>query len=259
MYETGCTVTVDVSSSLRVRSGPSLDYDIIGESYAGDVLVWDGQTVGEWHRILHGNTVGWVCRSVENEIYLKVNKSPSGCASFDPPNECKATSRADGLKIQTLPDHLELEIGLLDTGSTLPFYGTMTNYYYLVHYQYLRYWIHSSYATVSPATENCTKFFDAVQSVVARISFSITALPIPNLTDSDEIVTRVLPGETVELSNRTKGDWVHVMYIRDDSVFVGWALKEYFDLFTLSSNPLSDQRTFYGILCTTFLYSLLLN
>lgn len=52
----------DVSSFLRVRSGPGTDYDVIGEALSGDKFTVLEQNVdgGVWHKISFGGVDGYV-------------------------------------------------------------------------------------------------------------------------------------------------------------------------------------------------------
>lgn len=58
-------IAVTVSSGANIRSGPGLNFNVIGGAVAGEELLADGLSEdGEWLRVAYDNRVAWVNRAV---------------------------------------------------------------------------------------------------------------------------------------------------------------------------------------------------
>jgi uncharacterized protein YgiM (DUF1202 family)/uncharacterized protein YvpB len=189
-------VTTDV---LRIRSGPSTGFPIIGRTYLGDtVQILEGPTNG-FYRITAGSVTGW--SSVD---YLRVT-----AATTPPP-----TSPPTGTGTATVTQNLNLRQGpgtsyailkVMPKGATVTIRTGPSGGWYQVDYQGVTGWASAQYLSVGTGTTPPTTGTKTATIAVELLNLRSSG------TLSGAILGRMVYGETVEIL-ATAGEWYKVNY-----------------------------------------------
>ena len=188
-------VTTDV---LRIRSGPSTGFQIIGRTYLGDtVQVLEGPTNG-FYRISVSSVTGW-----SSGDYLRVTASTTPPPTTPPTGTGTATVTAN-LNLRSGPGTSYPVLRMMPKGATVTIRTGPTDGWYQVDYQGLTGWASAQYLTVGPSTTPPTGTKTstiAVELLNLRSAGNVTAA----------ILAKMVYGETVEILG-TAGEWYKVNY-----------------------------------------------
>jgi uncharacterized protein YgiM (DUF1202 family)/uncharacterized protein YvpB len=184
-------VTTDV---LRIRSGPSTGFPIVGRTYRGETLtVLEGPTNG-FYRISRSGLTGWVSGD-----YITVTPD----TTTPPPTGTGTATVRENLNLRSGPGTTYGVVKVMPRGATVTVVTDPGTGWVQVTYQGTTGWASSQFLTMggtppTPTTRTATIGVDALNLRSAG-----------NLSAS--IVGRMLNGETVEITG-TSGDWYRVTY-----------------------------------------------
>ena len=189
-------VTTDV---LRIRSGPSTGFGIVGRTYLGDtVSVLEGPTNG-WYRIKAGTVTGW-----SSGEFLRVTTVTTPPPTTPPTGTGKATVK-ENLNLRSGPATSYAVLKVMPKGAAVTIRTGPSGGWYQVDYQGITGWASEQYLAVGTATTPPT----------TGTKTATVAVDVLNLRSSGSlgagILGKMVYGETVEIIT-TAGEWYKVNY-----------------------------------------------
>lgn len=215
-------VTVNVSS-LKVRSGPGLTYDIIGAVSRNDKLVVIDKE-NDWLQIKYGTTTGWVASwYTSSEAIEMTNK--------------QVVSKANRLNVRTEPSTSSAVIGQLNEGDQTPAFKSEGEWIE-IDFQGRKGWVNAAYITVAEQTTNevtNTKIPSSDKLFVV----SVDVLNVRAKADlSSKQIGQVTKGTQFEVLD-TNHNWVKVQL---DNGKTGW-LYSFYGTFSNESQSTSTAES----------------
>ncbi|WP_391202093.1 SH3 domain-containing protein [Psychrobacillus sp. L4] len=200
-------VTVNVSS-LKVRSGPGLTYDIIGTVGQNDKLTVIGKE-SDWLHIKFGNSMGWVASwYTKSESIEMTNK--------------QVVSKVNKLNVRSEPSLSSAIIGQLQEGSQISAFKTEGEWIE-IQFNDQKGWVHSEYVTIvdqvikeEPKAENSSNvelFIVSVNVLNVRSKADLSSKSIGQILkdQSFPILEKDHNWVKIQLKNGKKG-WVYSFY-----------------------------------------------
>lgn len=200
-------VIVD-TSSLKVRSGPGLTYDIIGAVQKGDKLVVIGKE-NDWYQINYGTTTGWVASWYTTGTAVEMTNK-------------QAISKVNKLNIRTEPSLSSAVIGQLQEGEQFTSYKSEGEWIE-ISYNDRKGWVHSDYVTFveqSDSQENQEQavfsneyFTVSVDILNVRSKADLSSDKIGQVARNQQfkVLSKVHNWVQIELENGEKG-WLYTFY-----------------------------------------------
>lgn len=185
-------VTTDV---LRIRSGPSTGFSIVGRTYMGETLtVLEGPTNG-FYRIRRTGLEGWVSGE-----YITVTPDTT-----TPPTTGTGTATVkENLNLRSGPGTTYTVLRVMPRGATVTVVTDPGTGWVQVTYQGITGWASSQYLTIGTTTP------DPGATRTATVGVDVLNLRSSgNLSAS--IIGKMLYGETVQIAS-SSGDWYKVSY-----------------------------------------------
>ncbi|WP_391116155.1 SH3 domain-containing protein [Psychrobacillus sp. L3] len=201
-------VTVNVSS-LKVRSGPGLTYDIIGTVGQNDKLTVIGKE-SDWLHIKFGNSTGWVA-----SWYTKFE-------SIEMTNK-QVVSKVNKLNVRSEPSLSSAVIGQLQEGSQISAFKTEGDWIE-IQFNDQKGWVHSEYVTI---VDQVIKDEPKEETTSSNGEFFLVSVDVLNVRSKADLssknIGQVLRDQLlpiiekkhnwvkIELENGKKG-WVYSFY-----------------------------------------------
>ncbi|MHA6260305.1 SH3 domain-containing protein [Sporosarcina sp. CAU 1771] len=212
--ETGTSSTTILSrvDSLNIRSGPSVNSEILGKMNAGDNAVMNGKD-GNWAQITFNSTIGWVHTDYINEVNEKTIQTSHQETST------KAdvfTVAVDALNVRKAADLSSKQIGLIHKNEAFEIKAIDGNWVHILLDKGKEGWVYSFHGKIS--SEQQVSKITSSKSNFATVLSNGTNLREAATTNST-VVTRANAGEQFSILAED-GDWYEVLLSEGKSAFV---------------------------------------
>ncbi|TQR19227.1 SH3 domain-containing protein [Psychrobacillus vulpis] len=208
VYAQESEVTVNVPS-LKVRSGPGLTFDIIGEVEQNDKLTVIGKE-NDWLQVKYGNTNGWVAGWYTTSDSTEMTNK-------------QVISKVNKLNVRKDPSLSSAVIGQIQEGTQLTTFKS-EGQWIEISFQDKKGWVHSDYVSIvkqaiekEPKTEQTTStreiFVVSVDVLNVRAKADLSSKIIGQVSKSEQfkVITKDHNWVQIELENGKKG-WVYSFY-----------------------------------------------
>lgn len=214
---------INVSSSLRIRSGASTSHSVVGYLSNGEKFDIIGRS-GDWYKIKTRGTTGYVHKDYVKIIGQEEDNNSSNNSESNS-GRGKVINITSNLRIRNAPSTNSSVVGYLLEGQTFDILGKSGSFYKIRHNGTTGY-IHQDYVQVieegnnsggndSSDNESLNEY-----GKVVNVSTSLRLRKSPSTSSS--VIGYLFPGETFKVTAR-EGSWYKV----DANGKVGYASSDY--------------------------------
>ena len=202
--ETFGTGTVK-GTGVRVRSGPSTGYSILGAVNTGKTLTVTGVS-GNWYRVDYNGSIGYVCADYITVSYGGGSTSKTSAPPVTTDSSVKGTGiiTGDYVRMRSGPSTSYSILGSYNTGTKMTVTGASGDWY-AVTYNGMKGYVYKQYLHMTDGTSPVTAMDDTAAKTTAAVN--MRSGPSTGYTSQ-----RVLSaGTSVTITGKT-GDWYRVSY-----------------------------------------------
>ena len=220
---------VNVSSSLRIRSGAGTNTSVIGYLYNGDKFNITGKS-GAWYKINSRGTSGYIHSDYVKIVGQGEDNSSSNNSSESNSNVAgkrgQVINISSNLRVRNAPSTSSSVVAYLLSGQTFDILGKSGSWYKIKHNGTTGY-VHQDYVKIvgnstvdSNSSNNSSSEALGEYGKVVNVSTSLRLRQSPSTSSS--VVGYLFPGETFKITARS-GSWYKV----NANGKVGYASSEY--------------------------------
>ena len=239
---------VNVTTSLRVRSGASTSYSIVGYLSNGEKFDINGRK-GDWYKIKSRSVSGYIHKNYA-KILAQGDSDDSNNNTVSSSGKGKVINVSSNLRVRNAPSTNSSVVAYLLAEQTFDILGKSGSFYKIRHSSGIGY-VHEDYVQVIGQSGNNSSNSVDDSTVIneygklVNVSTSLRLRKSPN--SSSEVVGYLFPGETFKVVARN-GNWYKI----NSNDKIGYASSEYIKLVgkndSDSSHSSASFESIYNIL-----------
>ena len=185
------TITVQATTAVNIRSGPSTDGTRLGLLYPGQTITATGPSQDGWTPVTFNGKAAWI-----SSQYLAATAPASAPATTG------TATATTAVNVRSKATTLSTVLGLLAKGQTIGVTGPSSGGWTPVSYNGTAAYISSQYLTTSTPAAPATTTVYTTTAVNVRSAPAMTA----------SIVAVAANGASIQATSTTNGDWTQVIW-----------------------------------------------
>ena len=212
------SVTMEATTAVNIRSGPSTDDSSLGLLYLGQTITTTGSSQNGWTPVTYNGKSAWISSQYLAAITATSAPATTGTAT--------ATT---AVNIRAKATTLSSALGLLAKGQTIGVTGPSDGGWTPVSYNGKAAYISSQYLTISTPAAPAT--------ITEYTTTAVNVRSGPDLTAS--VVAVASKGASIQATSTVNGDWTQVMW----SGTARWMSTTYLSKTAPSAGPAAPSAT----------------